>query len=58
MHRPLVGAIRMRAVQRHKGDRQRANRGQDHADTQITAPRERLDNERRPKRVSIETKCG
>src|SRR4051812_13241147 len=55
MQWPLSGAIRMRTVQQHEKNRDRANPRSDQADAKITRSSERLEDQRRPKRVTIET---
>jgi hypothetical protein len=58
MEWPLVATIGMRAVQHHANNRHRANRSEDYAYAEIADRCERFDNQRRPKRVSVETNCS
>src|SRR5215472_13374379 len=55
MQRALVSVIRMRTVQRHRDDRYGADCTEQHAYAEIAASDERLNNERRPKRVTVKT---
>src|SRR5690349_21457661 len=55
MEWPFTGAIRIRAVQQHEKNRDRADHRGNQTDAEITRLSERFDDQRRPKRVTIKT---